>query len=151
MAEAAHNLEPATRQFSTFYVSGRLYGIDVASVQEVTKTLPVTNVPLAPNFVHGLINLRGQIATAIGLRELFDLGDQAPAEYMNVVCRQEGNLITLLVDQIGDVIELDRSSFESTPDTVAPHVAKFLQGVYKTQTDLLSIIEVKKILDALND
>jgi purine-binding chemotaxis protein CheW len=151
MSEAALNLEAATQQFSTFYVSGRLYGINVSSVQEVTKTMPVTDVPLSPNYVHGLINLRGQIATAIGLRELFELGDQPPTEYMNVVCRQDGHLITLLVDQIGDVIELDRSSYEPTPDTVSPHVAQFLNGVYKTQGDLLSIIEVKKILDVLND
>jgi purine-binding chemotaxis protein CheW len=59
--------------YSTFRISGRLYGIDVTRVQEVTKSLPCTRVPLTPKHVKGLINLRGQIATAIELRELFDL------------------------------------------------------------------------------
>ncbi len=141
----------STRQFSTFFVSDRLYGIDVMSVQEITKMMNATKVPLAPTFVHGLINLRGQIATAVGLRELFDLRDSTrSAEPMNVVCKGEGMLLSLLVDQIGDVIEVDDSNFETTPETITPSVGRFMQGVYKIPGSLLSIIEVKKIVDVLN-
>lgn len=142
-----------TVQFSTFFVSGRLYGIDVSYVQEVTKSLPITRVPLAPPFIHGLINLRGQIATAVSLRDLFELSSKTTddQDFMNVVCRKDGLLISLLVDQIGDVIELNKSSFESTPDTVSPKVAKFMDGVYKIPGNLLSIIEVKKIVSVLNE
>lgn len=138
-------------QFSTFYVGGKLYGIEVSSVQEVTKTLPITAVPLAPDFIRGLINLRGQIATAIGMKELLGLKGQSPEELMNVVCRRDGILISLLVDQIGDVIELDSQDYEPTPDTVSPHIARFMQGVFKVSDNLLSVIEVKKILELLND
>lgn len=141
----------STRQFSTFFVSDRLYVIDVMSVQEITKMMTATKVPLAPTFVHGLINLRGQIATAVGLRELFDLRDNSrSSEPMNVVCKGEGMLLSLLVDQIGDVIEVDDSNFESTPETITPAVGRFMQGVYKIPGSLLSIIEVKKIIDVLN-
>lgn len=141
----------SARQFSTFLVSDRLYGIDVMSVQEITKMINATKVPLAPPFVHGLINLRGQIATAVGLRELFELHDNSKSsEPMNVVCKGEGMLLSLLVDQIGDVIEVDDASFESTPETITPSVGKFMQGVYKIPGSLLSIIEVKKIIDVLN-
>ncbi len=140
-----------TVQFSTFFVSGRLYGIDVSSVQEVTKSLPITEVPLAPNYIHGLINLRGQIATAVSLRDLFELKDPAPNEFMNVVCRLDGVLISLLVDEIGDVIELSQNSFEPTPDTISPKVAKFMDGIYKIPGHLLSIIEVKRVLGVLNE
>jgi purine-binding chemotaxis protein CheW len=141
----------STRQFSTFLVSGRLYGIDVISVQEITKMMNATKVPLAPTFVHGLINLRGQIATAVGLRELFDLKENQQAlEPMNVVCKGEGMLLSLLVDQIGDVIEVDDSNFEPTPETITQSVGRFMQGVYKIPGSLLSIIEVKKIVDVLN-
>lgn len=141
----------SARQFSTFLVSDRLYGIDVMSVQEITKMTNATKVPLAPPFVHGLINLRGQIATAVGLRELFELQDNSKSsEPMNVVCKGEGMLLSLLVDQIGDVIEVDDASFESTPETITPSVGKFMQGVYKIPGTLLSIIEVKKIIDVLN-
>ena len=141
----------STRQFSTFLVADRLYGIDVMSVQEITKMMNATKVPLAPTFVHGLINLRGQIATAVGLRELFELKDNnRSAEPMNVVCKGEGMLLSLLVDQIGDVIEVDDASFEATPETITPGVGRFMQGVYKIPGSLLSIIEVKKIVDVLN-
>lgn len=141
----------SARQFSTFYVSDRLYGIDVMNVQEITKMINATKVPLAPTFVHGLINLRGQIATAVGLRELFELNESSKShEPMNVVCKGEGMLLSLLVDQIGDVIEVDDGNFEETPETITPSVGKFMQGVYKIPGNLLSIIEVKKIIDVLN-
>lgn len=139
-----------TRQFSTFYVAGRLYGLDVIAVQEVTKALVITRVPLAQPYVCGLINLRGQIATAITLRKLFALEDGADeSELMNVVCKGEGLLLSLLVDQIGDVIEVENSLFEPTPDTVSPEVGRFMAGVYKVPGALLSILDVEKIIEVL--
>src|SRR4051812_30814983 len=93
-------------QYSTFYVADRLYGIEVTQVQEIAKPLPLTPIHLAPNYVSGLINLRGQIATAIGLRELFELPPDQEREKMSVVCKCEGTLLSLLVDKIGDVIEV---------------------------------------------
>ena len=137
-------------QFSTFYVADRLYGINVSAVQEVTKALAITQVPLAPNFIHGLINLRGQIATAVGMHELFGL-ENKNNELMNVVCREDNMLISLLVDRIGDVVELEEKQFEQTPDTVTDEVAKYMSGVYKTTGELLSIIDVKKIINVLNE
>ena len=139
-----------SRQFSTFYVAGSLYGLDVAAVQEVTKALPMTRVPLAPTFVDGLINLRGQIATAIGLRDLFELGHGDDSkELMNVVCKGEGLLLSLLVDQIGDVLEVEQSLFEATPDTLPKSVSRFMTGVYKTPGILLSILDINKIVEEL--
>lgn len=139
-----------SRQFSTFYIAGSLYGLDVASVQEVTKSLTMTHVPLAPSFVYGLINLRGQIATAIGLRDLFQLNkSESPEEAMNVVCKGEGLLLSLLVDQIGDVLEVEQSLFESTPDTLSESISRFMTGVYKTPGELLSILDINKIVEAL--
>lgn len=141
----------STKQFSTFYVANRLYGIDVMSVQEITKKMNATKVPLAPDFVHGLINLRGQISTAVGLRELFLLKDTNLIEdSMNVVCKGEGMLLSLVVDQIGDVIEVDDQLYEQTPETINPDVGRFMSGVYKVPGNLLSILEIKKIIDVLN-
>jgi purine-binding chemotaxis protein CheW len=141
----------STRQYSTFYVSDRLYGIDVMMVQEITKSMSITRVPLAPSYVHGLINLRGQIATAVGLRELFNLKDEKKtSDPMTVVCKGDGMLLSLLVDQIGDVIEVDDKDFESTPETITNSVGRFMQGVYKIPGCLLSIIEIKKIIEVLN-
>lgn len=139
-----------TKQFSTFYVGDRLFGIDVMQVQEVTNPLPVTQIPLAPTFVKGLINLRGQLATTIELRNLFSLKDTPPKISMNVVCRHDGVLLSLLVDKIGDVVEVEGVNFEPSPDTISEGVRKFMQGVYKNPGQLLSIIEVPKITQFLN-
>lgn len=133
------------RQFSTFYVSNRLYGIDVMRVQEITKALPMTKVPLAPVYVKGLINLRGQISTAICLRDLFKINVVADSEQMNVVCRINDLLVSFLVDRIGDVLELEEKDFEHVPDTIPVSVRRFISGVYKVPGDLLSIVDVEQV------
>ena len=138
-----------TTQYSTFFISGRLYGIDVMKVQEVLKTQPMSEVPLAPKFVHGLINLRGQIATAIGLRELFGIESNTNEEKMNVVCQTGDSLLSLLVDRIGDVMEVTQDDFELPPETIPEEVRRFMKGVYKVKNDLLSIIEVDKVQNIL--
>lgn len=137
-------------QYSTFFVAGRLYGIDVTRVQEVVKPMRMTTVPLAPSFVRGLINLRGQVATAIGLRELFELHQEPSISTMNVICRIDSNLVSLLVDEIGDVIEVSSQDYEKTPQTIPLTVRRFMDGVYKVNSQLLSIIDVDKINEFLN-
>lgn len=137
------------RQFSSFYIGGLLYGIDVMKVQEITKALPMTRVPLAPKYVSGLINLRGQISTAIELRELFGLKDQAPEEQMNVVCKIMDILVSFLVDKIGDVMELSENDFEQAPDTIPENIRKYIEGVYKVPGTLLSVINVEKVAESI--
>lgn len=137
------------RQFSTFCLEGRTYGIDVMQVQEVTKPLPITPIRRAPSFVKGLINLRGQIATAIGLRELFGLTADQSLEKMTVVCRVDDVLLSLLVDSIGDVMELTESSYEPVPSTVSSHMAGFIEGVYKTETAIISVIGLRKVTEEI--
>ena len=137
-------------QYSTFYVAKRLYGIDVTRVQEVVRPMTTTKIPLAEQFVHGLINLRGQVVTALSLHDLFSLKDKAPAELMNVICKADGALISLLVDEIGDVVELDSDDFEQTPHTIPEGVRRFMTRVYIVGDNLLSILDVDKIFQALN-
>lgn len=139
-----------TQQFSTFYVANRLYGIDVTRVQEVVRPMPMTPIPLAPEYVRGLINLRGQVATAIGLRQLFGLKGEEPTEFMNVVCKVEGILISLQVDEIGDVIEVEKNYFEPSPKTISDEIKKFMSGIYKLSDSLLSTIDVDRINKFLN-
>ena len=139
-----------SKQFSTFYVNNRLYGIDVMKVQEIVKSMPITKIPLAPQHVYGLINLRGQIATAIGLRELFGLEENKTDEQFNVVCQLDGVLISFLVDKIGDVLEVEDKDFENVPDNVSDAMRHFMKGVYKTSGQILSILEVDQVMKALN-
>jgi len=142
-------LASGAQQFSTFYIGKRLYGIEVMKVQEVTKALPMTPVPLSPKHVHGLINLRGQISTAISLRDLFHLNEEPPPEQMNVVCRINDLLISFLVDRIGDVIEVKQDAFQPTPDTLPEEIRRFMGGVFKIPGELLSVVEVEKVTECL--
>jgi purine-binding chemotaxis protein CheW len=147
-ALSSHNEQ---KLFSTFIIVDRLYGIDVTRVQEVTKALPCTRVPGAPRYLKGLINLRGQIATAIDLRELFDLPSSTEeVEKMCVFCDLNGALIALIVDKIGDVMEVDSTSYEETPDTIPEKVQKLMNGVYKIPNDLLSALDIDKIALIIN-
>ena len=135
---------------TTFYIGPALFGIEVMRVQEVTGTPSITPVPLAPAFIRGLINLRGQLATALGLKELIGQSSGASTNEMSVVCRMDGNLVSLMVDQIGDVLETCREDFEPTPDTLPPAVRKFVKGVYKTNESLLSVLDLESIARELS-
>lgn len=140
------------KQYATFYVNEKLYGINVTTVQEVTRRLFLTPVPLAPIYVEGLMNLRGQVASAIALRSLIEptTSESAAVAEMTVVCQCEDGLIALLVDKIGDVVEVTDESFEGLPDNLSFNVKSLLSGVHKLDSELLSIIEIKKLTTVLN-
>ena len=137
-------------QYSTFYVADYLYGIPVTRVQEIVKPMEMATVPLSENHVRGLINLRGQVTTAIGLRELFGIETPTPEAQMNVVCKAEGQLISLQVDRIGDVMDVEESWFEDNPQTIPERTKRYLSGVYKVKGKLLSILDIDKIMKFLN-
>jgi purine-binding chemotaxis protein CheW len=134
---------------TTFYVGNEYYGIEVMKVQEVTGTPVVVAVPLAPKFVRGLINLRGQLATALGLRELFGATHSEVNQPMSVVCRMDGNLVSLIVDEIGDVVEVEGKIFEDPPDTLPPGIRKYVKGIYKMNGTLLSLLDMERITKEL--
>ncbi|AZZ36452.1 chemotaxis protein CheW [Bdellovibrio sp. qaytius] len=138
-------------QACTFYLEDRMYALDVQEVQEVTKSLPITPIPLAPSYVKGLINLRGQIAVSIDLREMFGLPKLEVNEFTNnIVCRTDGILMAFPVDRVGEVVENDYNLFECTPDTVEPKIAQFMKGVFKSPHDILSMLDIESILKCLH-
>lgn len=144
-----HNANQQLIQYSTFRLKGKLYGIEVIKVQEIVKPMILTKVPLAPSYVMGLINLRGQIATAIGLLELFELGQSNEERMMNIICNVNGYLVSLLIDEIDDVFEVSYNDFSSLPATVPAQLKKFLSGVYRLDDKLLSVIDMDKIASYL--
>ena len=136
------------KQYSTFYLDGLFFGIPVLRVQEVLRTQQMTPVPLAPRVVSGLINLRGQIVTAIDLRRRLSLGERPPElEPMNVVIRTDDGAVSLLVDEIGDVIEVSEDAFECSPDNVADSIRGLVSGVYKLDKKLLLVLDVDRTVD----
>jgi purine-binding chemotaxis protein CheW len=117
------------------------FGLEVEQVQEVIRFQSMTRVPLAPAEVHGLINLRGQIVTAIDMRTrmgLPHLDDELP---MNVILTGDYGAVSLLVDEIGDVIEVEDELFEHPPNTLGRDVRELVRGVYKLDGQLLLILD----------
>lgn len=135
----------AVYQFATFAVGDLYFGVEVLHVQEVLKYQPMTKVPLMPGVVRGLINLRGQIVPAIDLRERLALAprpdDSLP---MNVVVRTTGGVVSLLVDEIDDVLEIDARQQEATPATVTGAARDLITGVYKLKDQLLLALDVER-------
>jgi purine-binding chemotaxis protein CheW len=132
-------------QFSTFYLEKLLFGVELKGVQEVIRSLDMTHVPLAPEVVGGLINLRGQIVTAVDLRRRLELESRSPEiQPMNVVVRSEDGAVSLLVDEIGDVVEVEESTFETPPETLRGAVRAMILGVHKLENGLLHVLDTEK-------
>lgn len=142
----------AAGQFSTFFVGDLFFGVDVLRVQEVLLFQQMTRVPLAPNVIEGLINLRGQIVTAIDMRRLLRLPDRAPGQApMNIVIRSEDGAVSLLVDEIGDVLDVDRALHESPPEGLDAAARQLIRGVYKLKDRLMLVLDVDKATTDLEE
>lgn len=134
--------------YCTFRVDKLLFGVEVLQVQEVIRTQPTTRIPLAPGVVHGLMNLRGQIVSALNLRQRLGLPQTSDIEQaMNVVIRSAEEPVSLLVDQIGDVVEVDQSRFEPPPETVQGTQRDLIRGAFKLDEELLLILDTERVLE----
>lgn len=130
------------QQLCTFFLDDLYFGVEVQKVQEVIRYQEMTRVPLAQPVVRGLINLRGQIVTAIDMRRRLGLpalsADQLP---MNVVIRTDDGPVSLLVDEIGDVLEVDHDSYDSPPETLRGATRDLIKGAYKLNGRLLLTLD----------
>jgi purine-binding chemotaxis protein CheW len=144
-SESANERE---QQLTTFTVGGLFFGIDVRQVQEVLRYQEMTLVPQSGSVIAGLINLRGEIVTAIDMRRRLGLKDREDGVLpLNVVVRSDDGAISLLVDEIGDVIGVGRDSFEQPPDSIDKQQRELLDGVYKLDGRLLLALSTAKVLD----
>lgn len=132
-------------QYCTFTVGELHIGIEVLGVQEVIRWQKTTRVPLAPPAVSGLINLRGQIVTAVDLRRRLGLADRSEdASPMNVVVRTTEGVVSLLVDEVGDVVDVSSELFEPPPDTIGELARELILGVYKLPGRLLHALDTER-------
>jgi purine-binding chemotaxis protein CheW len=142
--EAATNLN---RQYSTFLAGGLFFGIEVRKVQEVLRYLEMTRIPRAPDVIQGLINLRGQIVTAVDMRARLGLPKRTNGESpMNMVVRSDDGAVSLLVDEIGDVVEVTAELYEPTPDNLPREQRELIEGVYKLEGRLLLVLDTERVL-----
>jgi purine-binding chemotaxis protein CheW len=139
------------KQLSTFHVGAYLFGVEVNLVQEIVRKHSVTPVPLAVSQIAGLINLRGEVLTAVDVRVRLGLPPSASERpKVNVVVRVDDEPVSLLVDEIGGVVEVSQLPFERTPSTVEPRLGGLLLGAYTLPEKLLLALDARALL-ALED
>ena len=140
-----------SRQFATFTLDGARYGVDVLRVQEALRAQARTPVPLAPAGIAGLVNLRGQVVMTIDLRTRLGIPARSgEAEPMMIVVQVDGEPISLLVDEIGDVIEPPREAFEAPPETVPASVRALVSRVCKLDRQLMLLLDTERAAQVLD-
>lgn len=139
---------PETQDYVTMYIEGQLFGIPVLTVQDVLGPQKITRIPLAPREVAGSLNLRGRIVTAIDVRLRLGLPRRSEEKQgMSVVVDMGGELYSLMVDQVGEVLSLPEAKFERNPPTLDPMWREFSAGIYRLEDKLLVVLDVAKLLD----
>ncbi len=134
-------------QLSTFMVGRYLFGVDVTLVQEIMRVRSITPVPLSAPEIAGLINLRGEVLTAVDLRIRFGLDSaESSTNPVNIVVRVDDEPISLLVDAIDGVVEVSNLPFEATPSTVDEKARDLILGAYTLPDRLLLALDARKVL-----
>jgi purine-binding chemotaxis protein CheW len=136
-----------TRQYATFRVHDLFLGIEVDSVQEIIRQQKMTVVPLAPGVIEGLINLRGQIVIAIDARRSLGLPAwQGEDSRTNIVVRSEDGAVSLLVDDIDDVMDVPLDAWSPVPDNMPAEQRELIECVYNLKQGLMLAINTANLL-----
>ncbi len=136
------------RDYVTMSIADQMFGIPVLTVQDVLGTQAITRVPLAPPEVAGSLNLRGRIVTAIDVRPRLGMAKrEAGKNPMSVVVEHDGELYSLLVDSVGEVLSLDTKDYQRNPPTLNPRLREFSDGIYRLNGSLLVVLSVASLLN----
>jgi purine-binding chemotaxis protein CheW len=147
MNETANAIKARSMELATFYVGKALCGIDILNIQEINKHFEVTTVPQAADYVVGVLNLRGRIVTILDLGKKLGLSQiEEDKNNRNIIVRSQDEHIGLMVDSISDVVTADTDRIESSPSNINGLKGKFFQGVLKTETSLIGILDIKEVL-----
>jgi len=142
----------AALQFASFQVGDLLLGIDIRQVQEINRNLQITPVPHAPEAVRGVINLRGEVVTVIDLRTVLGLENlEFNRSTRNVILKQGGEQIGLLVDSVAEVITCQATDIDPLPENLGGRESTCFSGVYKLPHGLLVLLNVAETLAALRE
>ncbi len=144
----ATSIDVETREYVTLTIAGQWFGIPVLTVQDVLGPRDVARIPLADPVIAGSINLRGRIVTVIDMRKRLALPprpDDKPG--MNVVVEHGGNLYSLLIDAVGEVMEVPGDKYEKNPATIDPLWRDFSEGIYRLKNQLLIVLNVEKLFE----
>ncbi|BHH83351.1 chemotaxis protein CheW [Desulforhopalus sp. 52FAK] len=134
-------------ELATFYIGDALCGMDILKVQEINKLMQMTKVPQAPEYVLGILNLRGQIVTILDLGKKLGLGEtDISQDPRNIIVNSAGGHVGLLVRRISDVVTADMEKKERAPANMSGIQGEYFTGVYKTNDNLIGILDVDKVL-----
>ena len=138
-----------SEEFVTAVIDGQLFGIPVLSVQDVLGPQALANIPLAPPEVAGSLNLRGRIVTAIDLRKRLGMEPADREKSMSIVVDHHGELYSLLIDEVGEVLSVPMQNYERNPATLDPRWRDVSQGIFRLDGRLLVILQVQRLLDII--
>ncbi len=133
--------------FVTFIIAGQLFGIPVLKVQDVLSAYSITRIPLAPPEIAGSLNLRGRIVTAMDVRLRLGLPPKEDNGSMSIVAEHDGELYSLMVDSVGEVLGLKADDYERNPPTLDPKFRDYSVGIYRLDSKLLVVLDVNRLLD----
>ena len=134
-------------ELATFYIGDALCGMDILKIQEINKLMQMTKVPQAPDYVLGILNLRGQIVTILDLGRKLGLGEtDITQDPRNIIVNSAGGHVGLLVRKISDVVAVDMEKRETAPANMRGIQGEYFNGVYKTDKNLIGILNVDKVL-----
>jgi len=140
-----------TVELASFFVGEALCGMDILKVQEINKLIEMTRVPQAPEYVLGILNLRGEIVTIIDLGKKLGLkSTEISDKTRNIIVNSNGEHIGLMVEQISDVVQAKFEKIEAPPANIGGVQGKYFTGVLKTKDRLIGILDVGKILEEEN-
>lgn len=140
-----------TRDYLTVIIGDQIFGIPILQVQDVLGEQKVTKVPLAPRAIAGSLNLRGRIVTAIDVRACLGMPplDKSGMQEMSVVVENNGELYSLMIDKVGDVMSLSQRDYEKSPATLDPQWRGVCNGIYRLKDRLLVVLDVPRLLEGL--
>ncbi len=149
-------------QFATFYLNDTLFGIPILTIREIHPLIEMTPVPLAPDFIRGLVNLRGQVVTIIDLGIKLGVGRRDSQERTRLMIikpnaelsdlalekgiKTSDDPVGLLIDEIGDVVSAEENDIEPPPANMDINDLKYVRGVAKTRSDLLTLLNLNQLL-----
>ncbi|MCH2533637.1 MAG: chemotaxis protein CheW [Bdellovibrionales bacterium] len=133
-------------KISSFYIDNYLFGLNVGHIQEIIKSPKITPIPSSSDYICGLINLRGQILSCIDLRSMMALDNYSESKSMSVIVDSEDVLISVLVDDVSEILEINDYDYEQTPDNISNNISRFLHGVYQLNSGILLELDINKIL-----
>jgi purine-binding chemotaxis protein CheW len=151
MANANNSAADPITEYVTVTIGGHMFGLPIFRVQDVFVPDRLTRVPLAPPEVAGILNLRGRVVTAIDMRARLDFGEREPGKpVMAIGIETKGESYGLLVDAVGEVIQLHNSACEAKPSNLDPRLSRVAAGIYRLEGQLLVVLDVDRVLDIRN-